>query len=701
MNPLLVLLLQIATIIVASRGVGWLFRRLHQPQVVGEMAAGIMLGPSLLGWAAPNISAVLFPPASLGYLNTLSEVGLIVFMFLVGLELQPRQLRGRGTTALVVSHASIVFPFCLGAALALYLYPHLSDDSVTFTSFALFMGAAMSVTAFPVLARILTERDLLNTRLGAVAIACAAVDDISAWSILAIVVLLVRASAAHVSPWVTLFGAAIYIAIMLVAVRPALRWVERYYRARGRLTQDLLGTVLLLVLASSWTTEWLGIHALFGAFALGAIMPKDPDFVQDIMDKLEDVTVVLLLPIFFAFTGLRASIGLVQGADMWLYAGLVWLRSCVAKFGGSAAAARVTGLGWREAGALGILMNTRGLMELVILGIGLDLGAISPALFTILVMMAIVTTAMTTPILELVYPMRRFEEERLSSEDPSNAYTILLPISLPSAGPGLLDAALQLAPSGRNVRVYAAHLQRTSDHSYRRRALTGGAPQEALEPVLAHAAARGIQVRPLAFTSHNIASDIRDLARVKRADLVMLGWHKPILGTAVLGGTAARVMQEVTADVAVFVDRAGAPWRKILVPYREMATDRGALEVASRIGAGGGASVTILHVVSQPRGAASETAFPDGVRLKVVDGVDPVEAAVREARDGYDLIVVGVARAWGTTPSFFGQRHEALARSTTASLIVVRPGPERAAQRPAADETGRSASARTDVDAAS
>lgn len=680
MDLLLVLLLQIAVIVVTSRAVGWVFRRLQQPQVVGEMAAGIMLGPSLLGWAAPGASAFLFPPASLGYLNALSQIGLIVFMFLVGLELEPRLLRGRGHAAVVTSHASIIVPFFLGAGLALYLYPHLSDDGVRFSSFALFMGAAMSVTAFPVLARILTERDLLHTRLGAVTIACAAVDDISAWSILAVVVALVRASAAHTSPWFTLAGSAGYLAVMLLAVRPALRWLETYYQARGRLTQDMLALVLLLVLGSAWTTEWLGIHALFGAFAMGAIMPKDAGFVHDLMAKLEDITVVLLLPLFFAFTGLRTSVGLVQGAQMWSFAGLVLLVACAGKFGGSAVAARATGLSWREAGALGVLMNTRGLMELVILGIGLDLGAISPAMFTIMVLMALVTTAMTTPVLEWIYPRRRFDEDRLET-DASDSYTVLLPISLPSAGPGLLEAALQLAPEGRRLVVYAAHLERASDHSYQR----GSGPRTAnddaaLEPVVALAAARGVELRPLAFTSRNIARDIRDLAEAKGVDLVVMGWHKPIIGHSVLSGTVAAVLQEVSADVAVFVDRGGAPWHDILVPYRDLAADRGALEMAARVAARADTRVTILHAVGQRGEAkpltevAAEASFPDGVRIKLVDSTDPVAAAVREAADGYDLIVVGVSRAWGTTPSFFGQRHEALARTTKASLVVVRAG---------------------------
>ncbi len=668
---LLTLIMQVGVILITARGVGWLFRRVHQPQVVGEMAAGILLGPSLLGWAAPRVSAALFPPESLGYLNSLTQIGLIVFMFLVGLELDPKLLRGRGRAALVTSHASIVVPFCLGATLALYLYPRLSDSSVTFTAFALFLGAATSVTAFPVLARILTERNLLGTRIGAVTIACAAVDDISAWSILALVVALVRADAAHTSLWFTLLGSVGYIAVMILIVRPALRWLISFYHARDQLTPDMLGAILLLVLASAYATEWLGIHALFGAFTLGVMMPKDADLIHDVMEKLESFTVVLLLPIFFAFSGLRASIGLVQGAEGWSYFGLALLVACAGKFGGSAVAARVTGLTWREAGALGILMNTRGLMELVILGIGLDLGAISPALYTIMVLMALVTTAMTTPILELIYPARQMEEDRLEDEPP--AYTVLLPVSLPSAGPGLLEAAVCLAPQGRPLRVYAVHLQRVSDSPTTRKVPTkAAADEESLQPLLARAIELGVEARPLSFTSRNLARDLRDLARIKRADLVILGWHKPILGNSILSGTVNAVFRQVGAEVAVLVDRGTSPWKNILVPYRDLAADAGALDMARRISAQRESAVTILHVVSD-ESAGSTVEFPDGARLKLVHHQDPLDAAVAEARAGYDLIVVGVSRTWGTNPSPLGRRHEALARASSASLLVVRP----------------------------
>ncbi|HLL82045.1 MAG TPA: cation:proton antiporter [Longimicrobium sp.] len=411
MPNLLLLLVQIGVVLVAARLVGLLFRRIHQPQVVGEMVAGILLGPSLLGWAAPEISARLFPAASLGFLNSISQVGLLIFMFLVGLELDPKLLRGKSHTAVVTSHASILAPFLLGALLSLLLYPRLSDDSVSFTGFALFMGAAMSVTAFPVLARILTERGLTRTRVGAVAIACAAVDDVTAWCILAGVVAVVRSGTGTHSLWITLAGSAAFVLVMLGLVRPVLARLEGAYHRHGKLTQDLLGGILLLGLASAWVTEYLGIHALFGAFLAGAVMPKGERFVHALTEKLEDVTVVLLLPLFFAFTGLRTAFGLVEGAEMWGYAALIILVAVAGKWGGSTLAARFTGMSWREAGAVGVLMNTRGLMELVILNIGLDIGVISPALFAMMVLMALVTTFMTSPLLEWIYPARMIRRD--------------------------------------------------------------------------------------------------------------------------------------------------------------------------------------------------------------------------------------------------------------------------------------------------
>lgn len=405
------LVLQIAVILVAARIVGLLFQKIHQPQVMGEMVAGILLGPSLLGWLAPAASAALFPPASLGYLNALSQVGLVVFMFVVGLALNPSELHGYGHAAVLTSHVSIAAPFCLGGLTALYLYPRLSDDGVAFTHFALFMGAAMSITAFPVLARILSERGLLRSRMGTLAIACAAVDDVTGWCILAYIVLLVRATHTARPAWVTIAGSLTYVLIMLFVVRRILPAFEREFRKRERLSDNLIAGIVVLVLASALATEWLGIHVLFGAFLMGAIMPKAPEFTRYLLHKFESVTVVLLLPLFFAFTGLRTRIGVGGGRAIWFYSGIVIVVAITGKLGGSMFAARLAGMPWREAASLGILMNTRGLMELVILNIGLDIGVISPAMFSIMVLMALVTTFMTTPLLEWVYPARLFRAQ--------------------------------------------------------------------------------------------------------------------------------------------------------------------------------------------------------------------------------------------------------------------------------------------------
>lgn len=398
------LILQIGTILIVARLVGWLFSKLHQPRVVGEILAGTLLGPSLLGWLAPGVSSNLFPPDSLGHLNSLSQVGLLIFMFLVGLELDLGHLRQLGRVAVITSQVSIIVPFILGSLFAIYLYPKLSDPSVNFTGFALFMGAAMSVTAFPVLARILTERKLLRSRVGSVAIACAAVDDVTAWCILAGIVVVVRASSLEMPVWLTVGGLAGFVLLMGFVVRPALRRLERVFEKRNNLTQDLIAIILMVVLASGWMTETLGVHALFGAFLAGVVMPRHGELSRELSQKFEALIVVLLLPIYFALTGLRSSIFLITGANMWFYCAVIVVLAVAGKLGGSMLSARLNGMSWRESAAVGILMNTRGLVELVILNIGLDLGILSPALFSIMVLMALVTTLMTTPLLTWIYP---------------------------------------------------------------------------------------------------------------------------------------------------------------------------------------------------------------------------------------------------------------------------------------------------------
>jgi K+:H+ antiporter len=411
MLNLFTLVLQIAVVLAACRVVGSLFLRIYQPRVVGEMFAGIMLGPSLLGAIAPQWSAFLFPPPSLGFLNALSQVGVIIFMFLVGLGINPRELKSQGHAAILTSHVSITAPFVLASFLAIYLYPRLSDSSIPFTSFALFMGAAMSITAFPVLARILTERGMLHSRLGTIAIACAAVDDVTGWCILAYIVLFIRATNTGHSILFTVAGLVVFALVMLYGVQRLLKRFESLHRQTGQLSESAIALMLLLAFSSALCTEWLGIHLLFGSFLMGTIMPKGQKFVRYVVDKFETIVVTMLLPLFFAFTGLRTNVGLVKGAEMWMYCVAIILVATLGKLGGSMLASWWSGMPVREAAGLGTLMNTRGMMELVILNIGLDIKVISPALFSMMVLMALVTTFMTSPLLQAICPDKMFHCE--------------------------------------------------------------------------------------------------------------------------------------------------------------------------------------------------------------------------------------------------------------------------------------------------
>jgi Kef-type K+ transport system membrane component KefB len=394
---LLHVLLALVVIIVVARILGALFRRLNLPQVMGEVVAGILLGPSFLGWLAPEAASQILPVNTAPYLALISQVGVVLYMFLVGLELDMALLQERTRAAIAISHASIVLPFLSGAAIALWLYPRYSASAVSFTTFALFIGVAMSITAFPVLARILTDRGIQKTRLGVLALACAAINDVVAWCLLAFVI-----SVAHAQTGSLLFTLLTTIGfiffILVIAKRGALGLV-RWQTAKGRTTQDIFAVVCAALLLSALATERIGIHALFGAFLLGTVIPHNSALARDIREKCEDLVVVLLLPVFFVFTGMRTQIGLVHGTCDWLACILIVAVASLGKFGGSFLAARWTGSDWREAASLGVLMNTRGLMELIVLNVGLDLGVLSPVLFTMFVIMAVVTTLVTTPIL--------------------------------------------------------------------------------------------------------------------------------------------------------------------------------------------------------------------------------------------------------------------------------------------------------------
>lgn len=408
-ETLLHVLLAMAVIITVARLLGYVFRRLNQPPVIGEVVAGILLGPSLLGLIAPGLSGYLLPPAVAPVLGVIAQVGVILYMFIVGIELDTMQLRHRTHASVAISHASIIAPFLLGISLALFLYPGLSTRDVPFSLFALFMGVSMSVTAFPVLARILTDRGIHQSRMGVIALACAAVDDVTAWCLLAFVVSVAQSRPEGV--FLTVALSAAFITVMILCVRPLVARFVRSYDEGHLSGQAMTAVACMSLLLSALITEAIGIHALFGAFLLGSLIPYDSKVALDLRGRVEDIVIVLFLPVFFAFIGMRTQIGLLDSVHEWMLCGVIIVVASIGKFGGSAIAARLSGLNWRQSASLGILMNTRGLMELIVLNVGLDLGVLSPKLFAMLVIMAVVTTITTTPILELMKPQEVFSKQ--------------------------------------------------------------------------------------------------------------------------------------------------------------------------------------------------------------------------------------------------------------------------------------------------
>jgi Kef-type K+ transport system membrane component KefB len=405
-SPLSILLLQVIVIVLAARLLGSLCLKIRQPPVIGEMIAGILLGPSLLGLVAPGVQTFLFPAESMGPLRMLSQIGVILFMFVVGIELDVKHLRQKAHAAVMVSHASIIVPFFLGCATALLIYRSLAPHGIPFSAFALFIGVAMSITAFPVLARILEERRMSRSMLGSTALACAAVDDVTAWCLLAVVVAIVKSDGMGGS-LVTIGLTLLFIAVMLFGVKPLVARIgsRRSEEQGGNVV--LLATIFAFVFAAAFFTEMIGIHALFGAFLAGVCMPPDSGLRKYLRERLETFSSVLLLPLFFAFTGLRTQIGLLNDWGGWLVCLGIVAVAIAGKLGGSMAAARWTGMSWGDSFSLGALMNTRGLVELIVLNLGYDLGILPPRIFTMMVLMALITTFMTGPLLELRHLLGR------------------------------------------------------------------------------------------------------------------------------------------------------------------------------------------------------------------------------------------------------------------------------------------------------
>lgn len=464
-EPAAMLLLQIISILIVSRLFGYLFAKMGQPTVIGEILAGIVLGPSLLGYFYPDAFHFLFAPNSLGNLSILSQVGLILFMFTIGMDLNLGTLKEKMGVTYVISHASILIPYFLGMLLAYFVYQEFAAAQTDFLSFALFIGISMSITAFPVLARIVQEKGLSKTHLGTMAIASAANDDVTAWCILAAVIAITK-TGSFVSSLYTIALAIMYVLAMLYVIRPFLKRIGRIYRNSEVVNKSIVAFLLLILILSSFTTQVIGIHALFGAFLAGVVMPPLPNFRKMIIEKIEDVSVTLLLPLFFVYTGLRTEIGLLNTPYLWSICGIFILVAVSGKFIGGAFTARILGETWRDSLSMGILMNTRGLMELIVLNIGYEMGILPPPIFVMLVIMALVTTFMTTPALSIInrlFPEKNVEEEYILHQ-AQGIFKAMIALGNPENGKPLLNVAKTVLDGSKNsLAVTVLHITPGSD----------------------------------------------------------------------------------------------------------------------------------------------------------------------------------------------------------------------------------------------
>lgn len=532
-HPLALLLAQIVTIIVVARIFSWICKSIGQPTVIGEILAGIFLGPSFIGMYFPGFSEALFPVESLNNLQLLSQIGLILFMFIVGMELDLKTLRSKAYDAFIISQTSIMFPFALGMGLAYFIYNTYAPQEVKFSSFGLFIAIAMSITAFPVLARIVHEREMHKTRLGTIVITCAAVDDVTAWSILAAVIAIVRAGS-FVSALYIIFLAIVYVLIMILVIRPFLQRVGEVHSSRENLNKPVVAIFFLMLISSSYATEIIGIHALFGAFMAGAIMPDNLKFRNVFIEKVEDIALVLLLPLFFVFTGLRTEIGLLNTPSLWYVAALILLVAITGKFVGSALAAKFVGQSWRDSLSIGALMNTRGLMELVVLNIGYDLGILSPEIFAMMVLMALITTFMTGPALSLIN-YRKFAAP-VSKESPGTAsgnFDILISFANPQKGRSLLRLANGLTRGDTcNSTLTLMHL---SPNNELNQVNIDKYQEDSFAPVIAEARRLKQDFTTFFRVSNEIIPEIIHTANKGNYDLLMVGIGQSIYEGSILG----------------------------------------------------------------------------------------------------------------------------------------------------------------------
>ena len=520
-----ILLLQIIVILITCRLFGWLFAKMQQPTVIGEIVAGIVLGPSVLGHLLPSVSAFLFPFDSLQNINMLSQFGLILFMFAIGMELNITEVRQKLKETILISHTSTIFPFFLGMVTAYFLYNKYAYESTPFLSFALFVSIALSITAFPVLARIIQEKGLTKTHLGTISLASAANGDITAWCLLAVVVAIAQAGS-MLSAIYNIGFSFIYLLLMFTVIRPFLRMIGHIYHNKEVVDKGLVAFMFLLLIVSSYLTEILGLHALFGAFVAGVVMPDNIKFRKIMTEKVEDVSLALFLPLFFVSTGLRTEIGLLNSPELWYMCGIFILVAIIGKFGGSLVAARFVGETWKDSLYIGALMNTRGLMELVVLTIGYDMKILTPPIFVMLVLMTLITTFMTTPLISFIQfcyqVFGKYKSHKVEWQQPQpGVFKVLLSFGRASNGQVMLDVAHQMfAHTKDKLEITALHLTVGSDVNPLH---TDNFEEVSFGPILYGAQKLNIPLKTRYEVSNNAGQDICEIANKEGYDFLLVG----------------------------------------------------------------------------------------------------------------------------------------------------------------------------------
>lgn len=550
-HPLAVFIIQLVIIVFVARIFGFLFTKIRQPSVVGEIVAGIVLGPSLAGIFFPQFSAFVFPPESLPFLQYFSQIGLMLFMFIIGMEVDIKTLKNRAFDALIISHTGIVFSFFLGVVLAYFLYSSFAPDNVGFTAFALFMGIIFSTTAFPVLARIIQERGLTKTHFGVLAITTAAIDDMTAWCLLAVIIAVVK-SGGFANSLTTIVLTVTYIFIMLKIVQPFLKRFGTVYVSKENLNKTVVAFVFVVLLFSSYVTEVIGIHPLVGAFIAGVIMPHNINFKKIITEKIEDVSLVLLLPLFFVFTGLRTELNLLSKPELWMASIIVIAVAIAGKFFGAAIPAKLLKHNWKDSLSMGVIMNARGLIGFIFLNIGYDLGIFGKEIFTILVLMALLTTFIANPMLEFIgWAFDKFGRKETIAEDASGALNILLSFGPSKTGSALLRLANFISGGEKEKRITAMHLTPSLEISPHDALIF---EKEAFGPVRLTAHELKISFTPKYKAVDDVEKEIQKTANQGNYDLLLMGSAKSPFTEKITGGKIKSIMEGVYCSVGILVD---------------------------------------------------------------------------------------------------------------------------------------------------